>query len=389
MKIFNGKKYIKFFIFLGCISYNFNLKSIIKILNFYFKSKNEILKIEKYFNKIHSGIKNIKKFKKLNYPKISIISPLYNRGKYIFNFLLNIQNQNFNDIEIIFIDDSSKDNTNKLIEIYKNIDKRIELIKNKFNRGTFICRNIGVIYSKGEYVILPDPDDIISKNILNICYNYAKKYNYEMIRFNLYIGKEIIVFRKIIDKLENRPLYKPKLKTYMFYGNNNELEKIDCCLSNKFIKRDIFIKALNVIKKYYLKLYIISMEDTMVSYILYRIANSFFFLKRIGYYYTRNSLSISKNQNKISKKILKFSFIYLKLIFVNSKNTKYEKDMANILLSNLNKQFHIYKKLSKLKNHLIFYKNIIHDFFKCNFITDENKRLLKNLKIKLKKKKLI
>lgn len=129
------------------------------------------------------------------------------------------------------------------------------------------------------------------------------------------------------------------------------------------------------------------MEDTMMSYILYRIANSFFFLKRIGYYYTPNTLSITKNQIKISNLILKFIFIYLKLIFVYSKNTKYEKDMANNLFSNLNKQFYIAKKLSKLKNNLNFYKNIIHIYFKCRFITDENKLLLNNLKIKLKKKK--
>lgn len=60
--------------------------------------------------------------------------------------------------------------------------------KNEKNRGAFKARNIGVLYSKGKYVIFPDPDDILSYNILNICYNYIKRYKYDFIRFNNYCG---------------------------------------------------------------------------------------------------------------------------------------------------------------------------------------------------------
>lgn len=58
------------------------------------------------------------------------------------------------------IDDCSKDNSIRIVESYKNKDNRIRLIKNKQNKGTFISRNIGIIYSKGKYLIVPDPDDI-------------------------------------------------------------------------------------------------------------------------------------------------------------------------------------------------------------------------------------
>ena len=80
-------------------------------------------------------IKN-KSFNKVEIPKISIISPVYNRGKYILRFLRSIQNQGFEDIEIIFIDDYSTDNSVKLIEKYQKEDKRIVLLKNKRNKGT-------------------------------------------------------------------------------------------------------------------------------------------------------------------------------------------------------------------------------------------------------------
>ena len=245
----------------------------------------------------------LKKYEKIINPKISIISAVYNSEKFIFRFLNNIQNQNFEDIEIIFIDDCSKDNSINVIEKYRKEDKRIILIKNKKNRGTFITRNIGVIYSKGKYLILPDPDDIISKNILYACLKFSEKNNYDIIKFNVYIGNRKVSQNNIYNKLVNKIIFKPKLSTYIYYGNN-ELEIIDFSLSNKFIKKIAFIKALNLIKNFYLNEYIIFSEDSMMNYIIFRIAESFFYLKKIGYYYIKNKLSITNNLfNKTPKRI--------------------------------------------------------------------------------------
>jgi len=89
-------------------------------------------------------------------PKISLISAVYNSEKYILRFLRSIQNQIFADIEIIFIDDYSNDNSTFIIEKYKKGDERIILIKNKKNKGTFFSRNIGTLKAKGEFLIFPD-----------------------------------------------------------------------------------------------------------------------------------------------------------------------------------------------------------------------------------------
>lgn len=70
-------------------------------------------------------------------------------------FLRSIQNQYINDIELIFIDDFSKDNSANIIEHYQNEDERIILIKQKKNKGTLISRNIGVILSKGILSLFP------------------------------------------------------------------------------------------------------------------------------------------------------------------------------------------------------------------------------------------
>ena len=142
---------------------------------------------------------------------------------------------------MIFIDDNSSDSSVKLIKKYMKKDKRIKLIKNRKNRGTFKVRNIGVLYSKGKYVIIPDPDDILSHNILNVCYNYAEKYKYDFIRFNTYLGREKLILNNFAKNHEDRPIYQPELSTYVFYGNK-EIEKIDFSITNKLLKKKFILK---------------------------------------------------------------------------------------------------------------------------------------------------
>ena len=391
LKLYNINKvnrefffFIKFIITIALIIPNTNKFINLNFIHSYILSKIEFIKYEKFLNICENKFKRLIKFKKVNNPEISIISPVFNRERYILRFLLSIQYQNFKNIEIIFIDDSSRDYSAKLINKFKNIDKRIKLLKNFINQGTFKSRNIGIIYSKGQYAIFPDPDDILSENILSLCYKYAKKYKYEVIRFNIYdVNKKKIIFNKIINKLENRPIFQPELSTYIYYGNNNELEIIDYYIHNKLIKRETFIKALNILKIFYLNIYMTFMEDSMINYIIYKITESFFFLKKIGYYYLRNSVSMTKNLNKINVLIFKFFFIYLKLIFEYSKNSKYQKDMANKHFNIINKAF--IKKVTKINNYYNFFNNVINMYLNCSFITEENKHILKNIKKKIKK----
>ena len=78
-------------------------------------------------------------------------------------------NQSLKEIEIIFIDDASIDNSSLDVENLMEKDKRIVYLKNKKNRGQFYSRNKAVLYSKGEYVIIVDPEDLLLNNILIKC----------------------------------------------------------------------------------------------------------------------------------------------------------------------------------------------------------------------------
>ena len=224
---------------------NINAYSKIKLIISYIRMKKEFKRNVNYLYFIKNKIIIVKKFRRIKKPKVSVISPIYNRQKYIQKFLNIIQSQNFLCIEIIFIDDCSKDNSIKLIEEYKKKDERILLIKNNFNKGTFISRNIGVLYSNSKYIIIPDPDDdILNKNIISICFKYSEKYNYDMIRFNIYKINEKKAYNVYDQKKEKISISQPELSSYMFYGNN-ELYIIDYYIHNKFIKKELYIKALN------------------------------------------------------------------------------------------------------------------------------------------------
>ena len=137
-------------------------KNYLRIRPFY-----EMIKLEEYLRICSQKtlIRN-KRFKKAKNPKFSIITPILNKRNTLNRYFNSIQNQQFNDLEIIIIDDHSTDDTLKLSEELKKEDERIILIKNKRRKGTLICRNLGVFISKGKFLLFVDPDDLISKNII-------------------------------------------------------------------------------------------------------------------------------------------------------------------------------------------------------------------------------
>ena len=94
---------------------------------------------------------------------IDIILPVYNSEKFIIKTVNSIINQSFNNWRIIIIDDASTDKTLKLLnDFYKKFikKKKILIFENFINKGQAYCRNIGLKYSKSEFVAFIDSDDL-------------------------------------------------------------------------------------------------------------------------------------------------------------------------------------------------------------------------------------
>lgn len=96
---------------------------------------------------------------------ISIVAPVYNIGPYLPNFIGSVIGQTFTEWELLLIDDGSTDGSGKICDDYKLTDERIKVI-HKTNGGVSSARNAGLKEMTGEWVLMPDPDDVLPSDAL-------------------------------------------------------------------------------------------------------------------------------------------------------------------------------------------------------------------------------
>ncbi|MGL5764482.1 MAG: glycosyltransferase family 2 protein, partial [Sarcina sp.] len=106
--------------------------------------------------------------------KVSVIIPLYNAGEFLKECLDSVIRQTLKDLEIIVINDGSKDNSDDIMKSYVKKDKRIRYI-NRENRGVSATRNEGIKNAIGEYIAFLDADDWVDKDFYEKLYLKAKE----------------------------------------------------------------------------------------------------------------------------------------------------------------------------------------------------------------------
>lgn len=157
-------------------------------------------------------------------PKISVIIPVYNTGKYLAECLDSVINQTLADIEIICIDDGSTDDSAKILKKYAKQDSRIKVLTQK-NSGVVVARNNGIAHATADLIYPLDSDDIIVPNCLEKLYNTIVNSKYRVIMSNAHtFGKYSVLFPQ------------PKLNKLQMYGWHE-----NCIISALFYKSD-FIK---------------------------------------------------------------------------------------------------------------------------------------------------
>ena len=98
--------------------------------------------------------------------KLSVIVPVYNVEDYLEQCLDSILLQNFEDMEILCVDDVSMDGSSKLLRRYASRDSRIRVLSHEKNRGLSAARNTGLQAATGEYVLFVDSDDYLERDCL-------------------------------------------------------------------------------------------------------------------------------------------------------------------------------------------------------------------------------
>ena len=110
--------------------------------------------------------------------KVSIIVPVYNVEKYLAQCLDSLINQTLKEIEIICVNDGSKDNSAKILTAYAQKYVRIKII-NQTNQGLSAARNNGISVATGEYIGFVDSDDWVDIDFYKKLYSAGKKWSVE------------------------------------------------------------------------------------------------------------------------------------------------------------------------------------------------------------------
>ena len=157
-----------------------------------------------------------------NNPLISVMMPTYNNAKYIKQAIESIYAQNYDNIEIIVVDDGSTDNTKEIVQQYKGI--KYFYIEHK---GIPFARNLVLEKSKGEYIAILDSDDYWLPEKLNMQIQYFKDH-----------PDCEIVFTKFKNIIDNEKIRNDRITI----NEKNREEKEKKHLPTALIKKSLFEK---------------------------------------------------------------------------------------------------------------------------------------------------
>jgi len=200
------------------------------------------------------------KYKNIQSKKVSIIIPNYNNELFIVKCINSILANNYEDIEIIFIDDCSTDNSLELVKKNFSNNNKVRIYQNSKNMGAYYCRNRGIILSNGYYILNVDGDDFIDPLMISKCVidleNKSEDYwGYSTHFQRLYISNNDIDKINHINK-SNSYIYLFKRKIFNMigyyqdnrFGADSEFIKRAKIFGYKFYKNDddIFYNAYTI-----------------------------------------------------------------------------------------------------------------------------------------------
>lgn len=239
--------------------------------------------------------------------KVSIIVPFYNVEKYIEKCLTSLVNQTLEEIEIILVNDGSKDNSIKVAKDFEQKYPAKIRYYEKPNGGLGDARNFGIKFAKGEYIAFLDSDDYVEPTMYEEMYEMAIKEKSDMVECNFWW------------EYPN----KKKEDIGVEYKNQNDmLLKARVVAWNKLIKKEIYEKHPEARFAVGLRY-----EDVEGFYKILPYINKVSFVRKPFIHYVQRNNSISNTQNKKNEEM----FIVLDnvLNYYKEKNIyeKFEKEL--------------------------------------------------------------
>ena len=141
---------------------------------------------------------------------ISVIIPVYNGERFLRKCLESVQNQTYNELEIIVVNDGSTDNTIRILEDISREDKRVKIINYEIRKGVSEARNTALDSFNGEYVVFVDCDDFVSNDYIETMYKEIDKYDVVCSGYNE-IEKGIVCLTTFLRQPSSNGLLSPTL----------------------------------------------------------------------------------------------------------------------------------------------------------------------------------
>lgn len=164
---------------------------------------------------------------------ISVIIPTYNSEKYISDCLDSILNQTYRDIEIVCVNDGSKDNSLAILNDYKNKDTRIKIVS-KLNGGRSSARNYGIDNSSGEYLLFVDADDELEIEAIEKLYKEICKENVDAV-----VGSISVIYEVHDELKESDDVYYTINYKGLVNLTDNIIDNFHCSSCGVLFKRNI------------------------------------------------------------------------------------------------------------------------------------------------------
>ena len=214
---------------------------------------------------------------------VSVIIPVYNVEKYLARCIQSVCGQSYQGLEIILVDDGSKDKSGVICDEYAERDGRIKVI-HKENGGLGDARNAGVEKAEGKYLLFVDSDDRIHENLVRDTVETAEKNQADMVIFD-YIGEEEN------GNLTDRFTFPFSANRVIEVAEEKELIMRSCSAVNKLIRRELWKESGFQFPKgrYYEDLATIPKVMTKTKKIVY--------LPEVYYYYLMRDGSIMHSRN--------------------------------------------------------------------------------------------
>lgn len=259
--------------------------------------------------------KNLIKYKEVDVmAKVSVIMPVYNSEKYLKKAIESIITQSFYDIELILIDDGSKDNSGKICDEYKNKDNRVKVI-HKSNGGICDARNAGLKIATGDYIMFCDNDDEYLEDMISDNYNLAVENNADVVKFG---SNSIFIRDGNFIKKDIRKFKFDILDTEQIKENIIDLiyKNALLCVWDGIFKKDIIIDFNTKLKS--------GMEDTDFMFNVIKKVKKLVLNDKVYYnHFVRNthSTSVQYRPEKIEdKKYMYSKFLELTNNLVNEQD---------------------------------------------------------------------